>query len=90
MKLLSILLFACSGSSPEPAPATEAPRRPETPKPVQMRAPIEAPVVVEAQIDLAKADPMAIVAEKGPGGVPAPAISLLFASRGDGEIEPCG
>lgn len=90
MKLLPILLLACSGSPPEPTPAPEPAQRAEAPKPVQIRAPIQAPVLVEAQIDLAKADPMALVAEKGPGGVPAPAISLLFASRGDGEIEPCG
>lgn len=99
--LVWMVMSACSGSvepgpdGAEPSSTTEAPRprRPEAPKSGlsgidKARAPLSAPV--PATIDLEDADPMAIVEARGPGGQPATAMSLVVASRGDGEIEPCG
>ncbi|MCB9675437.1 MAG: hypothetical protein H6737_10000 [Alphaproteobacteria bacterium] len=89
------LLIACSGApdespAPDPAPAP-APARADVEDDYQpIRAPLEPPRPAAADIDLATADPMEIVAKKGPGGQPLEALSLVVASRGDGEIEPCG
>ena len=95
---LVVLFSGCSGSpepvAPEPVAApTPEPRRPEAPKSGlakidEARAPVTAPE--PAQIDLNAADPMAVVEARGPDGEPATAMSLVVASRGDGEIEPCG
>ncbi|MEZ4320220.1 MAG: hypothetical protein R3F61_22265 [Myxococcota bacterium] len=91
MHLVS-LLIACSGTPTDPGPTPEVePRRAEAPKPTEIRAPLEAPRPVQpVVIDLDQADPMEVVATKGPGGAPLTALSLVAASRGDGEIEPCG
>ncbi len=95
-------LAGCSGAeAPEPVAddgqaaddVAPEPRRPAVPKSglsgiEDARAPVTAPV--PATIDLETADPMEIVEARGPGGEPATAMSLVVASRGDGEIEPCG
>jgi hypothetical protein len=91
------LLLACSGSPPEAAPTpTPEPapvarnERPEPDDYQPIRAPLEPPKGSNSVIDLDNADPMAIVEAKGPGGEPLESLSLIVASRGDGEIEPCG
>ena len=84
-----LFLFLQLACTPEPtAPAV---------KPADIRS-VSAPSAVqltpspaiEAGVDLKNADPMVAIEEKGPSGVPSKALSLIVASRGDGEIEPCG
>jgi hypothetical protein len=91
----ALFLAGCSGTPEpsDPAQSAPAPTRAEAPKSGlakidAARAPMSAPEPVA--IDLETADPMAIVEARGPGGEPARAMSLVVASRGDGEIEPCG
>ncbi len=76
------LLLACGEA---PAPPPPAPRPAAAPP----KAPPAHPRPPTLPKEVPGAAPMRL-ATHGPGGTPMPTLNLVVASRGDGEIEPCG
>jgi hypothetical protein len=64
--------------APVAAPAPQVPARPASPR---------VPALPD-RVDGAAAMELAVT--QGPGGRPSETLNLVMASRGDGEIEPCG
>lgn len=88
--LIVPFLIGCSGqpAAPAPEPDPVAPVRAEAPRPGPLRAPLQAPKSTE--VDLDNAAPMVVVTPEPSLEPEAESLSLLYASHGDGEIEPCG
>lgn len=87
---------ACAGGAemPEPEPEPRPVPTRARPEPVDdynpIRAPLEPNRPTQPDIDLSKAEAMEVQGVEEPVGEPVSTLSLLMASRGDGEIEPCG
>lgn len=80
------LFFACSGAPQAPVEEPEPTREP-VPTPEPLRAPLQAPVPRLPDVQGAGAREVVVT---DLGGAEGSALSLLFSSRGDGDIEPCG
>ncbi|MCA9566653.1 MAG: hypothetical protein KC656_02380 [Myxococcales bacterium] len=80
--MLVLSLLACGEPSPAPQPVA-TPVAPVAPVPPAAR-------VAAPPREVEGAEPMRLAADRGPGGEPAKTLNLVVASRGDGEIEPCG
>lgn len=78
--MLFLSLLACG--EPPVAPVESPPAPAERPAPP--KRPVRAPREIEG------AEPMRLAVTRGPGGEPSRTLNLVVASRGDGEIEPCG
>lgn len=87
---LGLALMGCQSAVTPSEPAERVVEKPPVEKPpvVNRGAPIVRPPPPPTRVE--GAQPMELAESRGPGGEPSETLNLVFASRGDGEIEPCG